>query len=284
MEDLLAQLLSEGSSLTLPWGVDYASVLVGALTGALWASRRDLDVGGCIVLGLITAYGGGIIRDLLLQKGGIYFTSHPDLIVLCAAVCAFAFYFRGVFRRLEAVVFFADTLSVALFALSGAAKAYSFDEGLVLTTIMGALTAVGGGALRDATAGEVPGIFRPSTYYAVAAFWGSATFSALAYARCPLPAAGIVAVLVVAALRYLSTYFDWRTSGGKDLTPAVARGVRALRDVLTGMARHSADAARGEGRKERSHPKGPGESAGQQPDSHAGNEKGVNESSADKKD
>ena len=90
-----------------------------------------------MVCGLITGYGGGVLRDTLMQGTGVYFTSHPDLIVTCILICAFVFYFRGIFKHLEATVFLADALSVGLFALAGASKAVAFEQGMVLSVIMG---------------------------------------------------------------------------------------------------------------------------------------------------
>ena len=164
----LQQAFSDSQVLTVPWSIDYFSVVVGVLTGALFACDRKLDIIGTVVLGLVTGYGGGIIRDMLLQTHGVYFTSHPDLILICIAICAFVFYFRGLFRHLDATVFFADALSVGLFALAGASKAFSLEQGFVLSVILGAITAVGGGAVRDICVGETPGIFQQSNFYAVA--------------------------------------------------------------------------------------------------------------------
>ena len=155
----LQQAFSDSQVLTVPWSIDYFSVVVGVLTGALFACDRKLDIIGTVVLGLVTGYGGGIIRDMLLQTHGVYFTSHPDLILICIAICAFVFYFRGLFRHLDATVFFADALSVGLFALAGASKAFSLEQGFVLSVILGAITAVGGGAVRDICVGETPGNF-----------------------------------------------------------------------------------------------------------------------------
>ena len=146
--ELIGSAFADGQVLTVPWGIDYFSVVVGVLTGALFACDRKLDIIGTVVLGLVTGYGGGIIRDMLLQTHGVYFTSHPDLILICIAICAFVFYFRGLFRHLDATVFFADALSVGLFALAGASKAFSLEQGFVLSVILGAITAVGGGAVR----------------------------------------------------------------------------------------------------------------------------------------
>ena len=135
--ELIGSALADGQVLTVPWGIDYFSVVVGVLTGALFACDRKLDIIGTVVLGLVTGYGGGIIRDVLLQDKGVYFTSHPDLILVCIVLCAFVFYFRGLFKHLDAMVFFADALSVGLFALAGASKAYACGEGFVLTVILG---------------------------------------------------------------------------------------------------------------------------------------------------
>ena len=232
--ELIGSAFADGQVLTVPWGIDYFSVVVGVLTGALFACDRKLDIIGTVVLGLVTGYGGGIIRDVLLQDKGVYFTSHPDLILVCIVLCAFVFYFRGLFKHLDAMVFFADALSVGLFALAGASKAYACGEGFVLTVILGAITAVGGGAVRDICVGETPGIFQQSNFYAVAGLGGALLFTVLAYAGVPLVVAGIACVFTVGFLRYWSVYFDWKTRNEADLTPHVARGLGEARRVVAG--------------------------------------------------
>lgn len=233
--ELIGSAFADGQVLTVPWGIDYFSVVVGVLTGALFACDRKLDIIGTVVLGLVTGYGGGIIRDVLLQDKGVYFTSHPDLILVCIVLCAFVFYFRGLFKHLDAMVFFADALSVGLFALAGASKAYACGEGFVLTVILGAITAVGGGAVRDICVGETPGIFQQSNFYAVAGLGGALLFTVLAYAGVPLVVAGIACVFTVGFLRYWSVYFDWKTRNEADLTPHVARGLGKVRRVAAGV-------------------------------------------------
>lgn len=236
--DVLQNLFTDSTVLTVPWSIDYFSVIVGALTGALFACDRKLDIIGTVVCGLLTGYGGGIIRDTIMQGTGVYFASHPDLILICILICAFVFYFRGLFKHLDAVVFCVDAFSVALFALAGASKAFAFDQGVVLCIILGGITAVGGGALRDICVGETPGVFKESNFYAVAGLGGSAVFVVLAYAGCPLPIAGILCVVAVVFLRYLSVYFDWRTKREADLTPRVASGARRVRDTVSGVFLH----------------------------------------------
>ncbi|MFR3273171.1 MAG: trimeric intracellular cation channel family protein [Slackia sp.] len=113
----------------VPAFIDYFAVVVGVITGAMFACDRKLDIVGTVVCGLFTAYGGGVLRDFLLQDEGVYFMSHPYLFLLCVFLCAFVFYFRGLFRHLPSTIFLCDTLSVALYAVAGASKA--FDCGAV---------------------------------------------------------------------------------------------------------------------------------------------------------
>lgn len=235
---IVSQMMASGTQLSVPVGIDYFSVIVGVLTGALFACDRKLDIIGTVTLGLITGYGGGIVRDLLMQSHGVYFTSHPDLIVICIVMCGFVFYFRGIFKHLDATVFFADALSVALFALAGASKAFACEQGFVLSVMLGAITAVGGGAIRDVCVGETPGVFKQSNFYAVAGIGGSAAYVALAYAGCPVAIAGVCCVATVVLLRYWSVYFDWKPACEADLTPHVARGLGYVRRVISGVLLH----------------------------------------------
>ncbi len=222
-----------GTVLSVPVVVDYASVVVGVLTGAMFGCRRRLDVVGTTVAGFLTGFGGGIVRDLLMGAKDVYFMQHPDLIWVSLAICLVAFYFRGLFMNFERSILFADTLSVALFSLAGASKAFAVGLDPLYVVIMGVFTAVGGGALRDSFAGITPAIFQGSNYYAVACLAGSAVFALLAFLDCPLVLAGFACLACVVLLRYLSIRFDWRTHDEADLTPkakavaaAATRGVR----------------------------------------------------------
>ena len=183
------------------------------------------------------------MRDTLMQGTGVYFTSHPDLIVTCILICAFVFYFRGVFKHLEATVFLADALSVGLFALAGASKAVAFEQGMVLSVIMGGITAVGGGAIRDICVGEVPGVFQRSNYYAVAG---------LAARRCTWCWRDSGALWRLRASRACSPW--WRCDTGRVLRLAHhlrGRSDAAHRcwlhragDVLSGVFLHGGDSER----------------------------------------
>ena len=214
--------LSGDRALAVPMAVDYFAIIVGVVAGALVACGRKLDIVGTAVAGLLTGFGGGIVRDVLMHDHGIYFTQHPELVLICVGICAFVFYFRGLFEGRGLLgsegrgFFFLDTLSVALFALAGASKAFAVGEGLVFTVAYGAITAVGGGALRDVFTGQTPAIFQQSNFYAIAGLGGAVAYAVLAELGCPVAAAAVVCVAVVMGLRYGSVRFGWKTKSQVD--------------------------------------------------------------------
>ena len=220
----------------VPAFIDYFAVVVGVVTGAMFACDRKLDIVGTVVCGLFTAYGGGVLRDFLLQDEGVYFMSHPYLFLLCVFLCVFVFYFRGLFRHLPSTIFLCDTLSVALYAVAGASKAFDCGSGFIMSIVLGAIVGVGGGAIRDSFVGEVPGIFRSSNFYAVAAIGGSFTYVLLVQFGSDPAGAAILCVAVVLALRYLSVFFDWRTGDDPiDLTPYVSRPLKSFVYIVRGL-------------------------------------------------
>ncbi len=220
---IMQAVFADGHTLVIPSVIDYAAVIVGALTGALIACDRKLDIVGTIVAGLLTGFGGGIVRDLLMQDHGIYFMQHADLMLLCVGICVLIFYFRGIFSDPDRQLFLLDILSVALFALAGASKAFACDQGIIFSIVLGSVTAVGGGALRDVFTGAVPVIFRASNFYAVAGFGGSVAYVSLAALGCPVVIAGVVCIVVVLALRYGSVRFGWQTRAEADYSPRVKK-------------------------------------------------------------
>lgn len=220
---IIQTIFADGHTLTIPSVIDYFAIIVGVITGALVACDRKLDVVGTTVAGLLTGFGGGIVRDLLMQDHGIYFMQHADLVVICAAICLLVFYFRGIFTDPDRQLFLLDTLSVALFALAGASKAFACDQGIILSIMLGAVTAVGGGALRDVFTGVTPAIFKASGFYAIAGLGGSVAYVALAAMDCPVVIAGVICVVAVLALRYGSERFGWKTRSEADFSPHVKK-------------------------------------------------------------
>lgn len=147
---------------------------VFAASGALAAGRKQFDWLGVVVIALVTAVGGGTLRDLLLDRHPIFWVCDPShlTVILAAAVLTLAYVrFRQPPRGSLAV---ADALGLALFSISGAQVAE--EKGLPALTVvfMGTVTGSAGGILRDVLCGEVPLLFQQTDLYATASIAGVA--------------------------------------------------------------------------------------------------------------
>lgn len=202
-----------GALASVNWSAvfDFLAVVIGATTGALFALTRKLDIVGTVSIALVAAYGGGIMRDVLLSSHGFFFMENPALVVACALIAVVVFALGGRAQRLERGLFYADALSMAWFALAGSSKAWDADVGIVLTIVLGTVTAVGGGALRDVCVGETPSIFKEGNFYALSGFAGAAFFVACSALGAPLVLSSTGCVVIAFALTLASRQFGWRT-------------------------------------------------------------------------
>lgn len=246
-------------SLDVPGWVQYAAVLVACISGAIFACVKEFDLVGAIALAITSGFGGGIVRDLLLQEQGIYFLENPLLVVLVALMAVLVFYFESLIKHFDAMIFFFDTIALGLFASVGANTALLAGMSFVPSVLMGSITAFGGGVMRDMMAGEAPQAFKPANYYGIAAFFGSIVFVALSFAGVEAMISLPVCVIATALLRYLSFIFDWRTSAPHDLTPGITRSVKGIAHRATSLRGPSASRPdvplEGSERKRRSWPR-----------------------------
>ena len=195
--------------------IDYFAVIVGVVTGALFGVSRKLDVVGSIATALLTGFGGGVIRDILLHNQGFFFMEHPALVVACIAAAILVFSGAGYIRHLDSVLNVADALSIALYALAGAAKAWSAGVNPVYVVLLGTITAVGGGALATILTGETPRIFKSSDYYAIAGFVGSFAYCCCALADLNQFACSFACVGACLATRAISLKFNLTTKSAE---------------------------------------------------------------------
>ena len=182
---------------------DLAGVAVFAASGVLAARERDLDLLGVIVVAAITAIGGGTLRDLLLDRHPIFWVTDTwYLVVIVASALATVAYVR-VWPPPGATLLVADALGLALFALSGAQLAEAAQCPPLIVVLMGTMTGVTGGVLRDVITAQVPLILRREIY-ATAAIAGVAVYLALQALGAPRASAFWVGMIVVVALRLLA--------------------------------------------------------------------------------
>lgn len=154
--------------------LDYLGVFVFAITGALVAIRKDMDVFGCVVLALMPAIGGGTVRDLVLDVPVFWVVDNRYLLItLAAALLTFAAY-RFVLR-VGRLILWCDAIGLAVFCALGTAKALELTGKPVVSVMMGVVTAVAGGIARDVIANDIPLVLHKEVY-ATAAFAGALAY------------------------------------------------------------------------------------------------------------
>lgn len=184
-------------------------IIAFSVAGSLKAIERRMDLLGVLTLGFSTSLAGGIIADVLLGKfppSNLTEVQYPAIAIVSSAL-TFAF-FRKV-SKLRRPLLYADALGLGAFTASGASLAYSVDPNPVLVTLVGTITAVGGGVLRDVLANEVP-LVLTRDFYATAAIIGSLTYYALAYLGLFRGYLTAVVLLLTFALRVAAIRGNWR--------------------------------------------------------------------------
>ena len=187
--------------------LDLAGVAVFAASGVLAARDRGLDLLGVIVVAAMTAIGGGTLRDLVLDRHPIFWVTDASYLVVIVASAVLTVAYARVRPPPRGMLLVADALGLALFALSGAQLAQAAQCPLLIVVVMGTMTGVTGGVLRDVITAQVPLILRREIY-ATAAVVGVATYLALQALGVPRALAFWAGVIVVVVLRLLG--IRWR--------------------------------------------------------------------------
>jgi uncharacterized membrane protein YeiH len=157
--------------------LEHFGVAVAAITGVLAARGKHVDLFGVIVLALVTAFGGGTLRDVFLGDLPVFWTRDSYFLLNAFTSAVITFYIVRFHELPVTVLLVADAFALAFFTMVGARKGLSFSVTPTIVIVMGVITGVAGGILRDLLIGEVPIVFRQETYlYATAAFLGAAFF------------------------------------------------------------------------------------------------------------
>ena len=193
--------------------VETAAVLVSALAGMIAAARKRMDIVGTYCLAAITAFGGGTLRDLLIDRRPFFWVRHQEYLWILGALCAAFVYVRPFHTRVsrwhkEAVAI--DAMGLALFTLSGVGFALASGMPMLIASLIGVITGTFGGVLRDVVSNEIPVIFRPGSLYAVSSFAGAWVFLGGAWVGVPRALAAGLAFCTIVALRLVSVRFGVR--------------------------------------------------------------------------
>ncbi len=194
---------------TLLDALDYASVLIFALTGALAASRSQLDIVGFVFIACLTAVGGGTVRDAILNRE-VFWVVDPVVLGVATAAAVLVFFSAHLLEsRYRALLWF-DAAALAIAVPAGVAVALAERQGWPVVLVMGMVTGCMGGLLRDVVCNEVPLILKQGELYATCALAGSlaAIFGKLAGLGDALPL--FLCAAVVFILRVGSMSLGWR--------------------------------------------------------------------------
>jgi uncharacterized membrane protein YeiH len=194
--------------MTVLHAIELLGVAVFAVSGALAAGRRSLDLLGVMVIATVTATGGGTLRDLLLDRSPVFWIANTTYLYVCIAAAGLTVIYARYRHPPERFILIADALGLALFSISGAQIAENAGYDGIVVVIMGTLTGAAGGMLRDVLCAEVPMILRRSRIYATASIIGIVVYLVLQpYFDRTL--AALLGMASIASLRIAAIIWDW---------------------------------------------------------------------------
>ncbi|WP_309139649.1 trimeric intracellular cation channel family protein [Siccirubricoccus sp. G192] len=200
--------------------LDLLGIAAFAASGALVASRKQLDIVGFVLIAIVTGFGGGTLRDLLLGRTPVFWLRAPELLGVCAAAAVLVFFTAHLVESRFRLLLWVDALGLALYAVVGAEIALLAGADPWAAVLLGVVTATTGGILRDVICDELPLILRREIYLTAAAV-GATTFVALRIEgvwREPALAAGFLAAFGLRAVALLRGWSlpAYRARPGRD--------------------------------------------------------------------
>ncbi|MCX7566757.1 TRIC cation channel family protein [Sulfitobacter sp. F26169L] len=199
--------------------LDYASVIVFAITGALVASRAQLDLVGFVFIGCLTAVGGGTIRDLLLHQDPIFWVEDPTYLAAATTAALLTFFTAHLLESRQRTIVWLDSFALAVAMAAGAGVAIDLDQGPTIIVLMGMVTGCMGGLMRDVVVGDVPVVLKKGELYVTAAFAGATTAVLLKIYLPDLSYGLLAGAAVTWTLRAGSIHFGWNLPVYKSTPP-----------------------------------------------------------------
>ena len=190
--------------------VDLCGVLLNGILGGLIARRKNFDMVGFVVLAMLTATAGGILRDLMIQAGPPYALTDPYYLYTACAGALIAWWLPFRSRPARRFLVVADAVVLGTWAATGASKALANGLGVMPALLLGCLTAVGGSMIRDVSVGQTPAVFGGNKLYAVPALCSAGTEVSLVLSGAPDAYAMLASTLVGAGTCLLAYWRSWR--------------------------------------------------------------------------
>ncbi|MDX3108796.1 trimeric intracellular cation channel family protein [Nonomuraea angiospora] len=199
---------------TITTVLDLVGVFINGLLGGSVARRRELDLFGYVVIGVVSGLGGGLIRDVLLQHGPPLALTNPLYIPIALAGAGVAFLLKFTERDWNRLFYVLDAIALCVWAAAGAQRTLAVGLGWLPAILLGTATAVGGGATRDLLVQRVPAVFGGNGLYASVAAMVAALQVICSALGAPTVVGTSVGVVVGTALRLVAYRRGWELPGG----------------------------------------------------------------------
>ncbi len=190
--------------------IEVVAVAALAMYGVLRGARKHFDVVGICYIAFAVAFGGGTLRDVLLDRHPIFWIENDHLAWIVMGIAVAGSFLPTAVARLEPVLWIPDALGLGLFSILGAIYALDCGTGRFVAVLMGVITGSCGGVIADVICNELPLVFRRSPLYATCSFCGASSYVALRSAGAEASLAMSVGFTVVVALRIAAVRWNWQ--------------------------------------------------------------------------
>lgn len=193
--------------LEILYAIDLIGTAVFAISGALTAADKKLDIFGIAAVSFITALGGGTLRDVLVGATPVGWMNNLMYLAMVILGLFIAFLFKRVVQKLRKTFFLFDTIGIGVFTVLGLQKALFLGLNPLICILMGMVSAVFGGVIRDIICNEIPLIFRKEIY-ALACLAGGIVFVVLRYFSLPMDWNILITVLLIITIRLIAVRYQ----------------------------------------------------------------------------
>jgi len=195
--------------------LDIIGTFAFAISGALLASKKEFDLFGVLIIAFATAVGGGMTRDILIDAHPMNWIGDLNYIWTILAAVVFTFLFKSKIAPLSKTLFLFDTVGIGVFTMLGVQKGLAFDLHPFIAVVMGMVSSVMGGVIRDVLTNEVPLIFKKEIY-ASACLAGGGVFLLSNHFEAPENIQFFATILTVILIRLLAVKFHLQLPKIKD--------------------------------------------------------------------